>query len=57
MKTDAQRKAAKKYKGKVKRIMLEFYPTEMDLLEHINQQQNKQGYIKNLIRADMKAEK
>ena len=53
MATEAQRKAAKKYMEKVKRITIEFYPTEADLVEHINRQQNKQGYIKSLIRADM----
>lgn len=57
MKTEAQRKASNKYKVKVKRIMIEFYPTEADLWEHINRQPNKQGYIKNLIRADMETEK
>lgn len=53
MATEAQRKAAKKYQAKVKRITIEFYPTEAALWEHINQQPNKQGYIKSLIRADM----
>ena len=57
MATEAQRKAAKKYKEKVKRITIEFYPTEADLLEHINRQQSKQGFIKSLIRADMEKEK
>ena len=55
--TEAQRKAAKKYKEKVKRIVIEFYPTEADLWEHISQQPNKQGYIKSLIRADIQSKK
>ena len=51
---DAKRKANKKYKAaNVSRVMVEFYPTDADLLEHINKQPNKQGYIKGLIRADM----
>ena len=54
---DAKRKANKKYKAaNVSRVMVEFYPTDADLLEHINSQPNKQGYIKDLIRKDMKGE-
>lgn len=52
--TDAQYRASQKYKKeKVKRITVEFSPKEAELLEHIQQQPNKQGYIKALIRADM----
>ena len=53
MTSEAQKKAVKKYKGKVKRITVDFYPTEENLWEHINSQPNKQGYIKGLIREDM----
>lgn len=53
MATEAQKKAKKKYREKGNRISLDFYPTETDLWEHIQSQPNKQGYIKNLIRADM----
>lgn len=56
MTSEAQRKAVAKYKQKVKRITLDFAPTETDLYDHINSQPNKQGYIKSLIRADMKKE-
>ena len=49
----AQMKAVKKYKQKVKRLTVDFAPTEADLFEHISAQPNKQGYIKALIRADM----
>lgn len=51
--TEAQKKAKKKYLGKVKRIMVELYPTESDLIRHIEKQPNKQGYIKELVRRDM----
>ncbi len=51
--SEAQKKAVKKYKQKVKRITLDFSPTESELWEHIQKQPNKQGYIKGLIRADM----
>lgn len=51
---EAKRKANKKYKAaKVKRVMVEFYPTDADLLEQIEKQPQKQTYIKNLIRADI----
>lgn len=57
MANDAQRKAIKKYKKKVNRITVDFYPTEDDLWEHINNQSKKQTYIKDLIRADMEKNK
>ena len=52
--TDAQKRAKEKYQAKVKRITIDFYPTEADLWEHMQAQENKQGYIKELIRQDMK---
>lgn len=55
MTSEAQRKAIKKYKQKVKRLTLEFSPPEYELWEHITRQPNKQGYIKSLIRADKEA--
>ena len=54
--TEAQLKAVRKYKEKVKRITVDFYPTESDLWDHIQAQDKKQTYIKNLIREDMKKE-
>jgi vacuolar-type H+-ATPase subunit E/Vma4 len=48
------RKARANYLKKVKRILLEFYPTEADLIEHLEKQPKKQTYIKDLIREDMK---
>lgn len=53
MTSEAQLKAVKKYKAKVKRITIDFHPTEEDLWEHICQQDKKQTYIKDLIRKDM----
>lgn len=50
----AQLRAAQKYKQeKIKRITVDFSPKEADLWDHIQEQPNKQGYIKGLIRADM----
>lgn len=51
--TAAQLKAIKKYKQKVNRITVDFYPTESDIWEHVNKQPKKQTYIKDLIRADI----
>ena len=53
--TDAQKKAKDKYyKEKVKRILLEFYPSDAELLAKVQAQENKQAYIKDLIRKDLK---
>ena len=50
----AQLRASQKYKKeKVKRITLDFSPKESELWDHVQNQPNKQGYIKSLIRADM----
>lgn len=52
--SDAQIRAVKKYNQKMKRLTLNFYPTEEDLWNHIQSQTKKQTYIKELIRKDMK---
>lgn len=61
MTTDAQKRAAKKYKekykDKVNRITTDFYPTDEELWNHVQQQENKQGYIKSLIKADMEKDR
>lgn len=48
--------ANKKYnKEKVKRYVVNcMLNTEQDLIEHLEKQDNKAGYIKQLIREDMK---
>ena len=52
--TDAQKRAKAKYKSNnVKKILLEFYPSDMELYEKVQEQPNKQGYIKELIRKDI----
>ena len=56
MASEAQRRAIREYKKKVKKFNLEFAPTETELWEHLQAQDNKQGYIKMLIRADMNKE-
>lgn len=51
--SEALKKAKKKYKTKVKRVYIEFYPTEATLIEHLEKQEKKQTYIKDLIRNDI----
>ncbi len=51
--TEAEKKAKKKYRDKGKRLTVDFYPSEADLISHIESQPNKQGYIKRLIWEDM----
>lgn len=54
MASEAQKKAIKKYREKLNRICIDFSPAEQELWEHIQSQEKKQTYIKDLIRADMK---
>ena len=49
----AQKAAKKKYRQKVKRFTVDFYPTEEEIYSHLNQQENKQGFIKRLIKQDI----
>ena len=51
--TEAEKRAKKKYLAKGKRLTVDFYPSESDLIEHIEKQPQKQTYIKNLIREDI----
>ena len=36
------------------RMLLEFYPTDSEIIEYLKTLDNKQGYIKQLIRDDLK---
>jgi hypothetical protein len=51
--TEAQKKAKAKYSEKVKRLTVSFYPTEAELWDKLQSQENKQGYIKDLIKKDL----
>ncbi len=55
--TSAQKEARRKYQAKVKRVYLDFYPSEAKLYNHLERQAQKQTYIKDLIRADMERQK
>lgn len=51
--TESEKKAKKKYLAKGKRMTIDFYPSEADLIEQVEKQPQKQTYIKNLIRQDI----
>ena len=53
MASEAQRRANSKYRKKMNRITIDFSLAEQELWEHIQSQEKKHTYIKNLIRADM----
>lgn len=49
-----QTEATERYRrANVKQVIVRFYPSEADLLEHLDKQASRAGYIKELIRADM----
>ncbi len=54
--TEAQKRAKRNYEKKVKKISLQFYPTETDLYEFLQTKDNKAGFIKQLIREAMEKE-
>ena len=57
--SEAQKKAQEKYRSeKVKRFTVDFYPAEAELWEHLQSlpKGEKQAYIKNLIKNDIKQE-
>lgn len=50
----AQKRASVKYdKENMVQRVVRFSPYERDLLEHLDSQPNKAGYLKALIKADM----
>lgn len=51
--SEAQNRAKKKYLDKGKRITLNLYPSEADLIAYIEKQEHPITYIKELIRRDM----
>lgn len=53
--TEAQKRAKAKYNNeKVKKLTVAFYPADTELWDKLQEQPNKQGYIKDLIRKDLK---
>lgn len=57
MRTEAEKKARRTYRAKTKRMTVDFYNTDAELVEHIEKQPEKQKYIKDLIREDIKKNK
>ncbi len=56
--TEAQKRAHDAYRKKsVKQIAVRFYPADADTWDWLQAQENRQGYIRDLIRADMEREK
>ena len=53
MASEAQKRAIEKYRANLKRFTVDFNQSDAELWEHLQNQQNKQGYIKDLIRKDM----
>lgn len=54
-KREVQRKAKRKYKQKIRRLTVELYPTEQDIIYKIDSVPQYATYIKGLIRADISA--
>ena len=52
--TEAQKRARERYRKKITRVTIEFSLRELDLIAHLDKQEQRQTYIKNLIREDMK---
>ena len=52
--TEARKRAKAKYNSKVTKVSIEFYPNDAELLKKLQEQPSKQGYIKDLIRKDLK---
>lgn len=51
--TEAQKRAKAKYNSQVTKVSIEFYPADAELLKKVQEQENKQAYIKDLIRKDI----
>ena len=57
MLTEAQKRAKEKYRKKGKQVVIQFYQTEQDMIDYLENQPATATYIKNLIREDMKKSK
>ena len=51
---EAIKRAKAKYAAKATKVTIEFYPQDEALLRHLQEQDNKQGYIKELIKKDIR---
>ncbi|MCQ2088006.1 MAG: hypothetical protein MJZ37_08120 [Bacilli bacterium] len=55
--TESQKRAQALYRKKIKSIIVSFNDSDMDLYDYLQSQDNKNLYIKNLIKADMNKSK
>lgn len=56
--SEAQKRASAKYqKESTKTVSLRFYPADMELFEFLNAQENKQGFLKELLKREMGRER
>lgn len=51
--TESKKRAKKEYNKKVKKILLEFYPTDEKMIEFLSSKKPTQSYIKGLIKKEM----
>lgn len=52
--SDAQKRADRKYKrDKTRQFCLRFYPAEAEVWTFLSEHENRQGFIKELIRREM----
>jgi hypothetical protein len=60
-KTEAQKRASKKYEAKAKRLAIAVYPSEQDILKKLDEEiasgNGYAPYIKRLIREDIERSK
>lgn len=57
MATEALKRAKAKYKQKIVKLQVDLFPTDADIIEHLETVGAKSTYIKKLIREDMKIKK
>lgn len=58
MLSEAQKKAHSKYRReKCKSITVQFYPADLELYEWIRKKDNKNGYIRDMLKKEMEKEK
>lgn len=53
MRTEAQKRARKRYDKRCRRLVVTVYPTEPDIRAKVDEQESYSEYIKGLIRADI----
>ena len=54
--SDSVRNSKRKYKKKIRRLFIELYPTDNDILDKLNTVPAYTSYIKALIRKDIGAD-